>query len=157
MNRVPIAEIKLAPGEVGYYDDYSRIYLSEANNRAIVYSGVNCTQIKRSIKSGRLILVSGGFNAPVKQEEKVTDNKTVVAPEVIDQLEKQEVKVEEVEAPIEAKAEVAAEEPVKQEEPVTEEAKGEEECPVKEVAPVTKKAPAARRKKAVKNNEAAAE
>ena len=64
-----IAEIRLAPGEVGYYDDYSRIYLSTARPTAQIYAGTNTTQIRKSIRSGRLRLVSGSLNAPAKSEE----------------------------------------------------------------------------------------
>lgn len=59
-----IAEIKLAPGEIGYYDDYSRIYLTSTKPSAYIYAGTNCTQIKHSIKAGRLRLVNGSFDVP---------------------------------------------------------------------------------------------
>ena len=69
-----IAEIRLAPGEVGYYDDYSRIYLNSARPSAYIYAGMNTTQIRRSIRSGRLRIGSGSLEAPApaapKQETK---------------------------------------------------------------------------------------
>ena len=61
MTRKAIAVISLAPGEIGYYDDYSRIYLSNSNPKATVYSGTNLYQIRKSIKSGRLRLVEGSL------------------------------------------------------------------------------------------------
>lgn len=128
--RVPIATIKLAPGEAGYYDEYSRIYLSSSRPDAVIYSGTNCTQIKRSIKSGRLRLVSGGFDKPVTQEE-VFKEETPVVQEVVEQ-KAEEIKVKPVEeenkdsAPTEAIANVEPE----QVEDKTEE---QEQQPVEEV------------------------
>lgn len=101
-----IAEIRLAPGEVGYYDDYSRIYLNSARPTAKIYAGTNTTQIRKSIRSGRLRLISGSLNAapakaepkPVKPEVKTEEVAPVIeepVPEV-----KEEVKVETVETPI---------------------------------------------------------
>ena len=67
-----IAEIRLAPGEVGYYDDYSRIYLNAGRPTAKIYAGMNTTQIRRSIRSGRLLLISGSLNAPAEQPKAET-------------------------------------------------------------------------------------
>ena len=61
----PIARIALAPGQVGYYDEYSRIHLTIGAPEATIYSGTNCAQIRRSIKSGRIRLLSGSLGAPV--------------------------------------------------------------------------------------------
>ena len=61
----PIARIALAPGQVGYYDEYSRIHLTIGTPEATIYSGTNCAQIRRSIKSGRIRLLSGSLGAPV--------------------------------------------------------------------------------------------
>lgn len=101
-----IAEIRLAPGEVGYYDDYSRIYLNSARPTAKIYAGTNTTQIRKSIRSGRLRLISGSLNAvPVKAEPKPVKPE-VKAEEVAPVIEepvpevKEEVKVETVETPV---------------------------------------------------------
>lgn len=81
-----IAEIRLAPGEVGYYDDYSRIYLNSARPTAKIYAGMNTTQIRRSIRSGRLRIISGSLEVPqLKQAEKPapkTEAKKEAKPEV---------------------------------------------------------------------------
>lgn len=92
--RIPIATIKLAPGEAGYYDEYSRIYLSSTRPDAVIYSGTNCTQIKRSIKSGRLRLVSGGFDKPVT-EPIIEEQSPIVTEEVKEVPVQEEVKTEE--------------------------------------------------------------
>lgn len=125
--RIPIATIKLAPGEAGYYDEYSRIYLSSTRPDAVIYSGTNCTQIKRSIKSGRLRLVSGGFDKPVtesviEQQPPVTTEKAKETPV------QEEVKAEEEVTP------VATEEQAP-------EVKEEIEIPVQEVENKTEEAP----------------
>lgn len=137
--RIPIATIKLAPGEAGYYDEYSRIYLSSTRPDAVIYSGTNCTQIKRSIKSGRLRLVSGGFDKPVT--EPIIEEQTPIVTEKVKEVPVQEeVKTEEevtsaaaeeqapeikkeIEVPVQEEVEVKTEEV-----PVVEEVK---ETPVK--------------------------
>lgn len=72
MSNTIIAQVKLASGEVGYYDDYSRLYLTISNPIGVIYSGMNLTQIKHSVKSGRLKLISGSLygetTKPVKVE-----------------------------------------------------------------------------------------
>lgn len=130
--RIPIATIKLAPGEAGYYDEYSRIYLSSTRPDAVIYSGTNCTQIKRSIKSGRLRLVSGGFDKPVT--EPVVEQQTPVITEEVKEVpvQEEEVKTEEEVAPTIVTEEQAPEE-VKEEVPVQEEVEIKtEEVPVVE-------------------------
>ena len=126
--RIPIATIKLAPGEAGYYDEYSRIYLSSTRPDAVIYSGTNCTQIKRSIKSGRLRLVSGGFDKPVT--EPVIEQQVPVATE-----EAKEVPVQEEEVKIEEEVASAV---VEEQAP---EVKEEIEIPVQEVENKTEEAP----------------
>ena len=123
-----IAEIRLAPGEVGYYDDYSRIYLTTSRPTAQIYAGTNTTQIRRSIRSGRLILISGSLNppqAPVKEEPKAaapkqvekpvetkTEEKTETEPvEIVEAVE--EIPVETPVEPVETPIEEPAEEPAK--------------------------------------------
>lgn len=125
--RIPIATIKLAPGEAGYYDEYSRIYLSSTRPDAVIYSGTNCTQIKRSIKSGRLRLVSGGFDKPVT-ESVIEQQPHVTTEEAKETPVQEEVKAEEEVTP------VAAEEQAP-------EVKEEVEIPVQEVKNKTEEAP----------------
>ena len=137
--RIPIATIKLAPGEAGYYDEYSRIYLSSTRPDAVIYSGTNCTQIKRSIKSGRLRLVSGGFDKPVT-EPVIEEQTPIVTEEAKEVPVQEEVKTEEevtsvaaeeqapeikkeIEVPVQEEVEIKTEEV-----PVVEEVK---ETPVK--------------------------
>lgn len=77
MNKQPIARIRLAYGEVGYYDEYSRIYLSVTSPEAYIYPGTNLFQIKKSIKSGRLRLIEGSLTEPAEKKsviEKAEEN-----------------------------------------------------------------------------------
>lgn len=124
--RIPIATIKLAPGEAGYYDEYSRIYLSSTRPDAVIYSGTNCTQIKRSIKSGRLRLVSGGFDKPVT-ESVIEQQSPVTTEEAKETPVQEEVKAEEEVTPV-----------VEEQAP---EVKEEIEIPVQEVENKTEEAP----------------
>lgn len=112
MSKKIIAEIRLANGEVGYYDDYSRIHLTISKPSAVVYAGTNCSQIKKSIKSGRLRLVSGSFEVPVK-EEVVQVTPVAVEP-------KEEKIIEEQVKELEPEKEVVVEEVVTETTPVEE-------------------------------------
>lgn len=145
MQKQPIAKIRLASGEVGYYDDYSRIYLSVANPEAYIYPGTNLFQIKRSIKSGRLRLIEGSLSEPVVEKPVVTSGiSSPKAPEVVvevkpeaipeeatpvvkeEELAEVETKVEEASAPAE---EIATEAEVK---PARRKRKPKEEVQVEE-------------------------
>lgn len=135
MAREIIAEIRLAPGEVGYYDDYSRIYLSTAKPSAYIYSGMNTTQIRRSIRSGRLRLVSGSLFGQAIQKEAAPEVKPS-APKKEAPAPKEEPKsevvveapVEEAEPIISGYVEIVSEEPVGEPETVTTVATLEEEA-----------------------------
>ena len=130
-----IAEVRLAPGEVGYYDDYSHIYLNINRPSALIYSGTNCTQLKRSVKSGRLRLIRGGFDVIPEEKkevikvnaskaEKTEETDKEVIPEIIPEPVKEEpVVVEEVKAEVTEEPQVEVkEEVVAPEVEVTEEA-----------------------------------
>ena len=140
MTREIIAEIRLAPGEVGYYDDYSRLYLSTAKPSAYIYAGMNTTQIRKSIRSGRLRLISGsltGKPAPKKEEvKKEAPQKEEVKVEAPAEEPAQTPVVEEV---VEAPAVEISETPV--EEAVVEEVVAEE------AAEETEEKPKRRRRK----------
>ena len=66
MNKDIIATIRLAQGEGGYYDELSRIHLTAGNPQRDVYAGTNCTQLRRSVKSGRLRLLFGSLGEEKK-------------------------------------------------------------------------------------------
>lgn len=129
-NKDIIAEIRLSNGEVGWYDEYTRIYLTIMNPTAYVYAGMNLTQIKRSLASGRIRLVKGSLvkpepvkpetpveTAPVEVPEKQEKPVVEVAPVI-----KETPVIEEtvIEAPVEEKIEEdpIVEEPAAEETPV---------------------------------------
>lgn len=115
-----IAEIRLAPGEVGYYDDYSRIYLSTSRPTAKIYAGTNTTQIRKSIRSGRLRLISGSLSpsaAPAKEEVKPVAPQPETEPKV--EIKNEEKTETEPATVVEIVEEISEETPV--EEPVAEE------------------------------------
>lgn len=68
--REVIGIVRLAPGEVGYFDDLTRIHLTIANPQHPIYAGMNTTNIKRSVRVGRLVLVSGTLSVDSKAEDK---------------------------------------------------------------------------------------
>lgn len=123
MTKNIIAEIELCPGEVGYYDDYSRIRLSVYNRRAVVYAGTNCTQIKRSIKSGRLRLITGSLAGETPVDKNYL--KTLKAEKELEKI-KAEQEHKETEAKLKEKAKI------EEEQRILEKAKAEEEQKAKE-------------------------
>lgn len=68
MSKEIIAVVRLNIGESGYYDELSRIHLTQSNPLREILAGTNCTQLRRSVKSGRLRLLSGSLG-----EEKELD------------------------------------------------------------------------------------
>lgn len=57
-----IATIRLAGGQVGFYDQLTGIYLTQTQPVAHLYAGMNLNQIRKSLKSKRIHLVSGSIN-----------------------------------------------------------------------------------------------
>ena len=156
MARQAIAVIALAPGEIGYYDDYSRIYLSNESPKAVIYAGTNLFQIRKSIASGRLRLVQGSLSGEADAENtKTVEIKPIITPEPV----KEEVKIEPepiVEAPKEEeKAEIETTYDVPKqnvtEEPIEQAVETKTVEPVEETETVPK---AKRRAKKVKAEEA---
>lgn len=103
-----IATVKLAPGNVAFYDEYSKIHLTLSNPIAKVYEGMDLRRIRASVKSGTLRVLSGSLPSPVVKETKVhvatqvsakvTEKKAIEAP-----IAKEEIPVaieESVEEPV---------------------------------------------------------
>lgn len=59
----PIAKIRLARGNVGFYDSLTNIILTKAAPEAIVYSGKNTANIKKAIKEGKVVLKEGSLSS----------------------------------------------------------------------------------------------
>lgn len=64
-----VARIKLAPGENGYYDEKTDIYLNWAHPEADVPEGKDLSNLRRSVKYRRIIVTEGslGYNKGFKQ------------------------------------------------------------------------------------------
>ena len=62
-----IAIVALAPSEVSYYDNKTGIRLNVANRYAPIFKDMNITNIRRSVKVGRLMLVNGVLPGEQKQ------------------------------------------------------------------------------------------
>lgn len=153
MSAKVIATIKLAPGQVGFYDPLSRIHLTLGNPVATVYSGTNCAALRRNVKAGIIRILEGTLGndvAPFKivkvgdkyklASNSAEENKPVYAEDVVpkEEAEIQEqapaasVEIKPVITP-EVKEEVVAEGPL--EETVVEEvAVAEEAVEVEETA-----------------------
>jgi hypothetical protein len=61
-----IGIVRLAPGQVGYFDDLTRIHLTIASPEKPVVSGMNTNNLKRAVKSGRILLVNGSLDVVTK-------------------------------------------------------------------------------------------
>ena len=145
-----IAEIKLAPGEIGYYDDYSRIYLTQQSPKAYIYAGTNTTQIIRSVASGRLLLIRGTFDVKKAQENREAElikqraeqerkAQALKMAEIADIQAKEEKERLEKEAKEEAKKAAPVEPEEKKEVPVEKVEEVEPEKPVKRTSRRNKK------------------
>lgn len=64
-----VARIKLAPGENGYYDEKTDIYLNWVHPEADVPEGKDLSNLRRSVKYRRIIVTEGslGYNKRFKQ------------------------------------------------------------------------------------------
>lgn len=133
--RNKIAEIRLAPGQVGFYDELTNIHLTLTKPFAFVYQGMNTSGLQRSVNSRRLSLVWGSLKpAPIKADEAfVTPAKPVTVEQVKAPIIQEPVieEIKEVEAPV-----VVEEAPVIEEAPIVEEVK---EAPKKSTKKSSKK------------------
>lgn len=62
-----IAIVALAPSEVSYYDNKTSIRLNAANRYAPIFKDMDITNIRRSVRVGRLMLVNGVLPGEQKQ------------------------------------------------------------------------------------------
>lgn len=107
MNKEIIAVVQLSPGEAGFYDELSRIYLTASNPKRDITAGTNCTQLRRSVKSGRLKLLSGSLGEEKKlsfgkKGNKFTGTAEAEAIQVVVPVIEKEIIVEAVKEVIEA-------------------------------------------------------
>ena len=106
----PMAIVRLARGEVGFFDPLTRIHLNISSPQAVITPGMNVKNIKRSVRSGRLLLISGSLEPEVIKKDAPAPTKKVEAVKK-EEVTPAETKKEEPEKPAEEKKE----EPVKEE------------------------------------------
>lgn len=58
-----IAVVRLAPGQVGFFDNISGIHLSMANKEAKVLPGMNTAGLIKAVKEGKITVVSGSLGS----------------------------------------------------------------------------------------------
>lgn len=99
--RIKIAEIRLAPGQVGFYDELTNIHLTLSRPFATVYQGMNTSRLQQSVNSGRLILVQGSLKPePISLAAEEAVPAPVVAKAKAVQAPAKEVKAEPVQEAI---------------------------------------------------------
>ena len=113
----PIAKIRLAQGNVGFYDSLTNIRLTKAAPEAIVYSENNVANIKKAIKEGKVVLKEGSLSSlqiePIYKREVEIDT----APKTKKIVEKK--KPEKIENQPKKATTVKTKKEVKQEQPAT--------------------------------------
>lgn len=62
-----IAVVRLAPGQAGYYDELSGVYLTAGKRTVAIPSGTNCAQLRRSVRMGTIILESGTLGGDIPE------------------------------------------------------------------------------------------
>ena len=119
--RAPIAKIRIAAGNPGWYDPLTNIHLTITRPDAFVYEGQNVTNIKTAV-SFKLVHVIEGELEPIKESPIITTDKVEEeVGEVITEVEETEDKEEsQVPAEEEVKEEIIEEESVEKEEVVEE-------------------------------------
>ena len=85
-----IAVVKLAPGNIGWYDALTGIHLTISRPMAAVYSGSNTTNLTKGLREREIELVNGSL---IEGNQEPTMNSTPLNTMVVDI--KEEVKTEE--------------------------------------------------------------
>ena len=97
-----IAKIRLAPGNAGWFDPLTNIYLTLSKKECFVYNDQDITNIRKAIKQNKLVLKEGRLPSPVSKQRK-----EIIEDEPVKQVKpkKQDKVIEKVEV-IEEKEEV---------------------------------------------------
>lgn len=114
-----IGIVKLAPGEVGFYDEISKIHLTMSRPKANVYDYMNTAKLVRAVRGKVLMLVAGSLNATRSINEEQPVVKEVKARMAAQVATEAKVK-EEPQAILTEVVEPEAEQPLVEEAPVEE-------------------------------------
>ena len=108
-----IGIIRLAKGQVGYYDEKTNIHLTLSNPVAQVYDIMNTENLKKSIRYKTIELVSGSLDIShnKKEEEKIIEEQIKKAIKASEKPKKEKIE--------EPKEETTVEEPVAKKETKT--------------------------------------
>ena len=119
--RMPIAKIRIAAGNPGWYDSLTNIHLTITRPEALVYEGQNVTNIKTAIACKLVSLIEGTLD-PIKHEEEPIVVEKVVREDKPKVKTKEEKTVQETEVVVkeDAKVVTTTEEVSVKEEPKTE-------------------------------------
>ena len=79
-----IAVVKLAPGNIGWYDELTGIHLTIARPTANVYSGKNTTNLTKALRERVIGLVSGSL---IEGNQEPTINSTPLNTMVVEIIE----------------------------------------------------------------------
>lgn len=112
--RTVLAKVRLATGNVGWYDPLTNIHLTIQRPEAFVYEGQNTSNLKRGVMYKTITVVSGSLFEP-SNTVTPTKVKTVVEQPI---PEKKEESIEKaIEEPVKEKVEETIEEEVVEEKP----------------------------------------
>ena len=102
-----IAKIRLAPGNAGWFDPLTNIYLTLSKKECFVYNDQDISNIRKAVKENKLVLKEGKLPSPVsedgkkvvkakpvKKHAKPKEDKVVEKVEVIEEKEINDTKVE---------------------------------------------------------------
>lgn len=65
-----IAKIRLAPGNAGWFDPLTNIYLTLSKKECFVYNDQDVSNIRKAIKENKLVLKEGKLPSPVSEDSK---------------------------------------------------------------------------------------
>lgn len=105
--RKAIAKIKLAPGNVAWYDPLSNVYLTLTSPEAFIYDDDNISSVKNGIRHNCIILKEGNLPSlssfskkeivPLIEKEEIKVNAKDIKPkEIIPLVKKEEIKTKEI-------------------------------------------------------------
>ena len=79
-----IAKVRLANGELNYYDEVSGVFLNWSHPEKDIVAGTNCSNLRESVRCGRIILEAGSLGRARTMNE-ILHHKYPDPPEVINQ------------------------------------------------------------------------
>ena len=102
-----IAKIRLAPGNAGWFDPLTNIYLTLSKKECFVYNDQDISNIRKAVKENKLVLKEGKLPSPVSEDSKEVvkakpvkkhvkpkEDKVIEKVEVIEEKEINDTKVE---------------------------------------------------------------